>query len=382
MSYRDYRVEVFIPAGRKRVMSILLDNLSRFQNIVDTVQVWLNTDEDQVEDRAWLESLPDIYGEWIQLKQLTDEQYAIRPKQLRTGLFYADNTVDEKTIYVRMDDDIVFIDDDFFTNLLDFRIDNPDYFLVMANIINNSIVSYIQQEVLHTIPSTYGSIEAFCMDSVSWGSGPFATTLHKTLINHIRNDTVSDMFFDHADLKDAARFSISCFCFFGKDFAKFNGVIGQRRPGVLRFDEEVWLCEIYPTMNRKLNTICGTALVAHYSFMRQRPYLDKTDVLETYRAIGKGKLSESYYDLLEAEQDKKTVSRKIYESVELPPVRQISTYGTALEAERAGYKVVERSDRVDIVFDDKIVKTVLGKDLSDVDIDRGLAAAWNMRKLP
>jgi hypothetical protein len=339
----------------------------------------MNTGDNQAEDEAWLKSLPATYGDWVELRYLEEEYYKIRPIQMRTGLFYAHHTIEEDTIYIRLDDDIVFIEDAFFTNLLDFRIDNPDYFLVMANIINNSIVSYIHQEILHTIPDIYGSIEAWCMDPISWGNGQFAAMLHKTLIKHIQEGSTDELFFDHADLVDAARFSISCFCFFGRDFAKFDGVIGQRRTGKIRFDEEVWLCEVYPTLEHKLNTICGTALVAHYSFLRQRPYLDKTDILETYRAIGKGKLSESYYELLEGDHEEKVARRKTYRVVELPPVKQISTYGAALEAERNGYKIVEEPDRVDIVYKDKVVKTLLGvvdKTITDNDIDRALASLW------
>lgn len=376
--YRDFRVEIFIPAGRKRQMSVLIDNLARFQNIIDKVQVWYNVDEEsQAEDAKWLKSLPDIYNDWIDLRFLDKKFYDIKPKQLRTGMFYHQNTIREDTIYVRCDDDIIFLADDFFQNLLDFRIDNPNYFLVMANIINNSACSYIQQEILHTIPDTYGELTSYCMDPVSWGSGPFAETLHRSLIKRIKENAVDEMFFDHADLTDATRFSISCFCFFGKDFAKFDGLIGQNTFGEVRYDEEVWLTEHYPTLNNKLNTICGTALVAHYSFLRQRPYLDKTDILDQYRAIAKGKLSDSYYALLDSEQPETIVEKKSYPVVELPVVPQISMYGDALKAQKAGFRVVESPSKVEIEYKGNVVKTVIGKVIHNPDINRALSAAYN-----
>lgn len=378
--YRDYRVEVFIPSGRKRTMSILMDNLSRFQHIVDRVQIWVNTGDGQEADTQWLESLPDTYGDWAKLYRLTNDQYKIRPIQLRTGLFYT-NTIDPKTIYIRFDDDIVYIDDAFFQNLLDFRIDHPDYFLVMANIVNNAIVSYIHQQ-LGNIPAQPTISEPFCMEPVAWRSGPFATMIHRTLIRHIRDNTVPEMFFDHADLNDAARFSISCFCFFGKDFAKFNGIIGQRRKGKVYRDEEIALTEIIPTLDNKLNTICGSALVAHYSFFAQRPYLDKTDILEQYRAIAKGKLSDSYYELLDERTLIPSNSMEL-ELVELPPVEQVSMYSQAILAEKAGYKIVESHNRVEIVYNNKVVKTIVGqidKTINDLDIDRSLAAAYSLHR--
>jgi hypothetical protein len=380
MSYRNYRVEVFIPAGRKRQMSILMDNLSRFQNIVDKVQVWFNTDKDQVEDSAWLKSSPNIYGDWVDLRYLEEKYYKIEPKQMRTGLFYYKNTVRKDTIYVRCDDDLCYIDDDYFINMLDFRIDNPDYFLIMGLIWNNSMISYIEQMELKTIPDIYGPVEAFCMDPISWGSGVYAAMIHKILIKHIEGGTTEELFFDRADLHDAARFSISNFCFFGKDFAEFDGLIGQRSFGEIRFDEEIALTEVMPITGNRLNTICGSALVAHYSFMRQRPYLDKTDILETYRSIGRGKLSESYYDLLEGTHDEKMARRKMYKKITLPEVRQVTNYNASFSAEKAGYEVVRETDRVNIVYKGEVKKTILGKDISPADIDRALVACWNMHK--
>lgn len=379
MAYKGYRVEAFIPAGRKRTMSILLDNLSRFTHIVDKVQVWMNTDEEQVEDREWLKTLPDCYNGFVELKYLDAESYNIRPKQLRTGLFYAHNTTQPDTIYIRFDDDIVFIDDAFFVELLEFRLTHPTYFLVMANIWNNAVTSWIQQKIQHVPADDYLVEQPYCMDPVGWRNGKFAELLHRILIEKVTENRTSDLLFDHADLHGHARFSISCFCFFGKDFQPFEGIVGQRRYGKVHFDEEIWLTEVYPTLNDKLNTICGSALVAHYSFFAQRPYLDTTDILETYRAIGKGKLSDSYYDLLDNGKNE-SISHENLETVELPALHQVSTYSAALEAELNGYTIHEFHDRVEIHFNEHVVKTLSGKlyeTIFDADIDRALASLWN-----
>lgn len=375
MAYRGYRVVCFTPAGRKRTMSILLDHLSRFTDIIDEYQIWMNTDEEQVEDNKWLRQLPESY-DWVKVVELPPEKYNIKPKQLRTGLFYTHNTIREDTIYVRFDDDIVYVDDDFFVNLLDFRIDHPDYFLVMANILNNAMLSYIYQQ-LGIVPSDTYQVEApYCMDPIGWRSGPFAELLHRGLIAAIAAGDTGKYFFDHADLTDAQRFSISCFCFFGRDFAKFNGVVGQRREGVIRFDEEIWLTEVYPTLNKRLSTVCGSALVGHYTFFAQRPYMDTTNILETYRAIAKGKLSESYYDLL----DNKVRSSKPADlpvvNLSFPP--QLSSYSAALKAEQAGYMPINTGKGIDIVKDGKTYKSLIGKlnEISDQDIDRALASVW------
>jgi hypothetical protein len=278
-----YKISVFIPAGRQRVMSVLLDNLRRFPEI-DEVQVWLNLGADQEDDAAWLFSLPEQWDK-IRLLRIPEGQTIEVPKQFNTGKFYV-NTVDPDTIYFRFDDDIVYIDDGYFANMVRFRLAHPDYFLVMGNIWNNAVISYIHQQA-GRIDESAGHVGApFCMDMVGWQSGPFAAHIHRLLLAHIAAGTTSELHFDQYVL-DGRRFSISNFCFFGRDFAAFNGVIPI-------LDEEVWLTEVA----QRPCVVCGTGLVSHYSFFAQRPHLDGTDILEQYRAVAKAKLSENYYALL------------------------------------------------------------------------------------
>lgn len=376
MAYRGHKIIAFTPSGRKRTQSILIDNLRRFTDIVDQYQIWLNTDDEQVEDLAWLKQQPDNYP-WVKVIERPKNVEQLHPKQLNTGYFYV-NTTDEDTIYIRFDDDIVYIDDNFFPNLLDFRIDNPKYFLVMANIWNNAVISYIHQH-LGSIPGEPEIEEPWCMNPVAWENPKFAETIHTILQQHIASDSVDEFFFDYADLTDAVRFSISCFCFFGKDFAKFNGVVGQREPGVIRFDEEIWLTEVYPTQEDRLNTICGSALVAHYSFMRQRPHLDTTDILETYRAIAKQKLSDSYYDLLEQPENvKERPERPKLEPFVLPRLSHTSSISDSLRAEMGGYKVNIVSDtKVEILYNGDVKKTIVANSkILPRSVDDALALAW------
>lgn len=353
MAYRGHKVVAVTPAGRERVMSILLDNLSRFRHIIDEYQVWFNADEDQVEDRKWLRSLPETY-DWVRLVELKGKR--LKPKQMNTGKFYT-NTIDEDTIYIRFDDDIVYIDDNFFYNILDFRIDNPDYFLVFANIWNNAILSYIHQQI-GNIPDQPVVKDAYCMDPVAWESGSFAESIHEILIEHIENDTTSELFFGKTELIDAKRFSISCFAFFGKDFAKFDGIVGYK-DGELLYDEEIWLTEVHTVTEDLLSVICGSALVAHYSFFSQRPYLDKTDILEEYKRIGRSKLSESYYDQLKggADHDKPTG----LEDFELPPSKEPdSDVIIAIKAQKAGFEAVVGPDKTQITLKGRVVGERVG----------------------
>lgn len=283
-------------------MSVLIDNLRRFPEL-DEVQVWVNVDASQEADARWLHDLPYQWDK-IRLFEISGDRSCVcwqqpgshsrsdagalhHPKQLNTGKFYV-HTVDPGAIYFRFDDDIVYIDDGYFENMVRFRIEHPEYFLVMGAIWNNATLSYIHQQA-DRIDRGIGSLESgYCMDMLGWQSGPFAEHIHNLLLKHIAAGTTKQLYFDHHDLA-GERFSISNFCFFGKDFAEFGGILPM-------LDEEIWLTEVAG----RPNVICGSGLVSHYSFFAQRDHLDRTDILARYAAVARQKLSESYYTLLGA----------------------------------------------------------------------------------
>lgn len=287
--YEGHRVVAFVPAGRQRVMSILIDNLRRFTGIIDELQIWLNTDPEQVEDEAWLRRLPQQYPGWATLREIDAGEHT-RPKQYATGRFYR-YTQEAGTVYVRFDDDIVFIDDDYFERMLAFRLANREPLLVFGNIWNNAVVSWIHQQ-RGSLDRENGVVGApFCMDATGWASPEFGVHLHRVLLERIAQGTTSELFFDRVELPDPTRFSISNFSFLGEDCAAWGGVTGNR-------DEEIFLTEEYPRISGRRNVIFGGGLVAHYSFFTQRSLLDQTDILERYRQIARERLSRDYYRLL------------------------------------------------------------------------------------
>jgi len=297
--YKGYRVIPIIPAGREKTMSILVKHLLRFKdNPVDEVYLLENTKND--DDLRFINSLND--GKYFKVIRRPANDWD-EPVQLNTGKFYK-WTLDPKTIYIRFDDDIVYVDDQFFKNILEFRINNPHYFLVAANIINNAVVSYILQQK-KLISKEAGEVkEMYCMEETGWRSGDFAVWLHRLLLEKIKQNKVEDLFFDKHELRGVKRFSISCFAFFGSDFAKFNGNVvlpddfANSGP-YNKLDEEMFLCEYYPNEKGLVSAICGNAIVAHYTFCFQRDKVNNTDILQQYRKTANDKLSAAYYNLLE-----------------------------------------------------------------------------------
>lgn len=328
-----YRIVPFIPAGRKRTLEILFRYFQKNKDVVDEVMLWQNTpfteDVDFLYETAKRDpmfkvyTLPEEYdfyynslkeeqtvkwgkGERVfEVNRPGDKDFG--PVQWNTGRFF-EYCTDPKTIYIRFDDDIVYLEDDYFQRIVEFRIKYPQYFLVFGNIWNNAIISYIHQQE-GKIGNDFGTVdEPYCMDIIGWGSGEFAEYIHEIFFNSLKDKRSLD-FIGGADcevlefmpegyeLANGHRFSISNFAFFGRDFAKFDGKFTD-------LDEEKFLTEVYPTANDRKSVICN-ALCVHFTFSPfQKPHImNNTNLLKRYNDLSKQILSDSYYNLLNTHND-------------------------------------------------------------------------------
>jgi len=283
-----HKIIVCVPYGRKRTVSILLNYLRRDREVIDEVQFWMNTDEDQVEDVAWAREQEAIFKGWVRCVPRPNKE-VLHPKQYNTGFFY-EMAQDAGTYYFRFDDDIVYIHPRYFAEMVKLRDAHPEYFLIMGNIINNAVVSYIHQAA-GRIGRQHGNVQsAWCMDAVGWGSLDFAVALHEQFLNSARDGEVDNWLFENPWPLDGRRFSISNFLWVGDSVKMWGGPTHNR-------DEEIFLTEEWPAYLRQTNVVNGMALVVHYSFFTQRG-LDNTDILERYRTLSEDALSKSYYTLL------------------------------------------------------------------------------------
>lgn len=281
--YKGFKIIPFIPAGREKTLRVVTTSLLRFKDHpVDQVYLWENT-----KDKSDLKYIDSLANDFFKVFPFPDDRTWKEPKQLNTGMFYR-YTQDPKTIYIRFDDDIVFIDDDYFKNILDFRIAYAAYLTVFGNIWNNSTVSYLQQKAGH-IGDKEGIVKSeYCMDEIGWRSPRFAQYIHEILLGKIYNNKTADLFLPDYPLKIAQRFSVSNFAFFGGDIPEIPD------------EEETWITEINPRNKVKQNIICGSALCCHFTFYLQREHIFKnTNFLDQYLDIAQKRLSENYYKLLE-----------------------------------------------------------------------------------
>ena len=258
---------VVTPAGRRHYTSLLFAHLKSQKSDFDEWQIWLNTTN--ADDIAYFREL-ERNNPWVVCKPLT---VPINGSMSIYSFFK--ECQDASSVYLRLDDDIVWLEPGFVRAMFDYRLAHEEFFLVYGNIVNNALISHLHfrfGNVQYTRNPGYA-----CMCPVGWGDADFAKTLHERFIAAVRSGTTNSWKFKSWNLYDYERVSINCISWLGSEFAKFNGDVGR--------DEEQWLSVDKPKQLRKPNIIYGGALCAHFAFYSQRDKLDRTNLLQEYTTL-------------------------------------------------------------------------------------------------
>jgi hypothetical protein len=262
------RCEICTPAGRKEHLEILYKYIKAQKEDFDIWQVWVNTTN--LADIEYMKTLA-LENSWIKLVPCP-----VLPNNINTiGLFFPNNATQDNTIYIRFDDDIVYMELDLIKKLKAARLKYSEPFLVYPNIINNAIISNLHyRNLLFSYKKTPGYL---CMDDVGWKDPEFTETIHRALLQSIQ-DGDTDRWkktFNLWKCSDFERVSINCISWFGEAMRPFN----------FSFEEEQVLSVEIPKHINRPNLIIGDTICVHYAFGPQRDHLSKTDILQQYRDL-------------------------------------------------------------------------------------------------
>lgn len=259
---------VIVLVSRKDYADNINKILKQHQDEYDECHIWLNTYED-------IEFYDNLFSD--------NKTHIIKLEKDRPDLdgtthdlyrFYKSHAVDPDSVYIKIDDDMVWFEEGFFTKFFDLRIANPDPFLLLPCIINNAIVSHVlmRQGVYDWNDRLWYDF----LDPLGWGSGTYAEETHRFFLDNIDN---LDFFrFGKWVMGHKEVVSINCISFFGKDMIVPASTMNGR-------DDETHLSQIGPTMIDKYNCIIGSLICCHYSFYPQRAYLDTTNILDLYAKL-------------------------------------------------------------------------------------------------
>lgn len=276
----NYKIVAVTPAGRQRYLEILYKYMCKNKHILDRWDIWVNTpnqsDIDYLKTLAINDSFVNlIFPEWPYEKTLS-----ITP-------FWTKAT-DKDTIYIRFDDDVVFVADGTIERLVQFRLDNPEYFLIYPFIVNSTQHSRNLQD-RGLISTQFGLVrqeeELFgdgIYDPVGLYSVPFARHLHDVFLLKYNNNTYKELMTPEKIVwKLGSQVSINCVCWTG-DFMR---EISPLNHGILPTAEEAYLTIDGPKELKMHNCTIPDTLVVHFLFSTQRPQDEMYDVLEMYKQI-------------------------------------------------------------------------------------------------
>jgi hypothetical protein len=280
---------VVTPAGRKRYLEILSKYIikAKLENQIDRWDLWLNTDVQENIDYCIY--LRDNY-DWIKIVSLNSDEndFAINFITYKmTNIFkFFKYAADVNSVYVRVDDDVLYLEPNFFNKLIKYRLENTQPFVVFGNIINNAIISHLHQRNVSLNIDYPATVWYNYSDPVGISDHKFCELIHNRFIDDVKNNKLYKWHKSFGPWKtyDGERVSVNCVSWLGETFNNINNEDGILSQGLT--DEENWLSIDAPKKYNRYNVIYNEACAAHFAFVTQRARLEaETDILQKYKEL-------------------------------------------------------------------------------------------------
>lgn len=262
------KVIAFTPCGRKRYMDLLLAHVNR-EHEKGVIDEWVLFDNPYASsDRGYADFLAAKF-DWVKVLK--------HPREVRMSATIYDcyqYLTEKDCVYVRLDDDLIYLEESAITTLVEFRLANPEPFLVYPTIIGNTRTSYqLQQHEL--IPIEFGRVGDILCDPMAWTNQNFIYSLHDKALNSIDAGTLLEDFTLPSAVKLSemdGNISINSFAILGKDMVECR----------VSADEETYLSRTRPRELQRPNARCGNAIVIHFAYHPQTAFMDASGMLSDY----------------------------------------------------------------------------------------------------
>lgn len=246
------------PAGRRRMMRLLAYYLLKNRPYINRHDWWINTQDKR--DLDYIDNLCEQYPTFFYKVNLPIPYNHNEPGYMRIRHFFT-NCQDEEALYLRFDDDIVWMAPDAIPNLILFRVQNPDALVCYGNVINNTIANHLHQR-FGVIPynGTFAEYGRMGANAISREMGLRA---HEAFFNKLANHKLDEYKFHKWVMHHwEGGFSINVICWYGKDMKEIGGKVeGQ---------EELFITIEWPKRASRYNATAGEALFSHFSYGPQR----------------------------------------------------------------------------------------------------------------
>lgn len=294
-------------AGKKCHLEILFKYILKYKNYIDEYKLFVATSIE--EDIEYMKMFSEN-NEFVTLEYYKESNGDIVTDKNRIWDYAYSLCQEEDTIYLKLDDDIVYVEETLFTDFIKYRETStaPLLFPVIINNVyfsnlfsqNNIPISNLKGNMINTWPNTYKNIKSIVEDNkcntelkigkitklnevlcpVAWGNVNYCVNLHNFFINKLKTNTINDLYLENHIVPNKFPVSICCCSWRGKDLKQITNQIGKV------FDDEPWWTIWMPTWLNTDNEVYGKTIVSHYSYYKQRELgLDNTDILNQYKDI-------------------------------------------------------------------------------------------------
>ncbi len=230
-----------------------------------------------------------IRGGWGGTLELTDVAAPIRRYIGNPGdempyfqayQYYAKRLPDfADALFLKCDDDIVYVDLDGLSGFIDYRRKNPNYFLISANVVNNGVCAYFQQ-VSGALPLSLGHFERppGGFGGTLWTDPNKANNLHDFFLAAAKKEfPLPSKVVDWQE-----RQSINFIAWLGSDL---------QHMALARGDDEKMLSVDLPAFLDRPTAIYSDFTVSHLSFGPQESGVDVNRLIAAYDALMREKLA-------------------------------------------------------------------------------------------
>jgi len=258
---------VVTPAGREKYLRLLSSYVLQSPEVSEW-QLWDNCRNEH--DRAYLHTLA-ASDPRCKLKQVAGADGGLRA----IGAFFR-FCDDPDALYLRLDDDVVFLEQGFFPQFIKrAEAERGQAIWFSPLVINNAICTFLLKHFSGVTISGPVSCQAMC--PVSWAYPNLPEALHPAFIDAVKGGQLDAFRVPDYEIK-LSRFSINALGFFGADKVALGD---DFLPPGTRVEEE-WLSAVLPAKTGRPGKIFGDLLVSHFSFYTQEHHLLQTDILAAY----------------------------------------------------------------------------------------------------
>ena len=224
------------------------------EDCIDEIHFWENT-----KDKEDLEFIRECEHSIDKAKIIKINARYGRERHERVSLFfhfYAKG-FDDNTVFLKIDDDVIWMEEGTIESIAKFTIDNPQYVIVQANVINSPMIDHLHYRL--GIYPDYKDFITWDESGVGWHDAELAELKHCVLLKNIENSNIDKYRFSRWECH-GERVSINLICWNHNSFRYLDIDLGG--------DEHDLTVRLPGKYGRK-TCIFGEKIASHLAFYKQ-----------------------------------------------------------------------------------------------------------------